>query len=89
MRENQLAETTRPAERWVEVKAFAISGGMLYAEYNRRLFKWRLDDSEWTDAGLVDLGKVSDDNLRDKVKVSSFGRGCVRRKTGRALVSIP
>ena len=66
MKANQLSETPRAVGRRTEVKAFAVSRGVLYAEYNRRLLKWRLGDSTWTDTGLVDLGKVSDDNLRDK-----------------------
>ncbi|MYK19089.1 sigma-70 family RNA polymerase sigma factor, partial [Candidatus Poribacteria bacterium] len=66
MRENQLSETTRLVERWVEVKAFAMSCGVLYAEYNRRLFKWRPGDAVWTDTELIDLGKLSDDNRFDK-----------------------
>ncbi len=66
MRASQLSEITRPVERWVEVKAFAMSCGVFYAEYNCRLFKWRLGDSAWSDTGLVDLGKGSDDNRFDK-----------------------
>ena len=66
MKGNQLSETTRAVEGWAEVKAFAMSCGVFYAEYDRRLFKWRLGDSAWTDTGLVDLGRLSDENLRDK-----------------------
>ena len=66
VRANQLFETTRPIRKRVKVKAFAISRGVCYAEYNRRLFKWRLGDSAWTDTGLIDLGKLSDDKLFDK-----------------------
>ena len=65
-RENQLTETTRAVEEWMEVKAFAISNDVFYAEYNRRLFKWRPGDSAWTDTGLVDLVKPSHDNFLDE-----------------------
>ena len=65
-RENRLTGTTRSVERWVEVKAFAISRGVFYAEYKRRLFKWRLNDSEWTDTGLVDIVKPSHNNFFDE-----------------------
>ena len=66
-REDRLTETTLPpVERWVEVKAFAISRGVFYAEYKRRLFKWRLDDLGWTDTGLVDIVKPSHDNFFDE-----------------------
>ncbi|MCY4567137.1 MAG: sigma-70 family RNA polymerase sigma factor [Candidatus Poribacteria bacterium] len=59
-RESQVSETTRSVEEWARVEAFAISGDVFYAEYNRRLFKWRLGDSAWKDTGLVDFGKPSD-----------------------------
>ena len=66
-RKARLTETTLPPiERWVEVKAFAISRGVFYAEYKRRLFKWRLGDSAWTDTGLVDIVKPSHNNLLDE-----------------------
>ena len=69
-RENQLTETTRAVEEWMEVKAFAISNDVFYAEYNRRLFKWRLGDSAWKDTGLVDLGKPSDADFLDGFKLA-------------------
>ena len=69
-RENQLSETTRSAEEWVEIKAFEISSGVFYAEYNRRLFKWRPGDSAWKDTGLVDLGKPSDVDFLDGFKLA-------------------
>ena len=66
-REDRLTETILPpVERWVEVKAFAISRGVFYAEYKRRLFKWRLDHPGWTDTGLVDIVKPSHDNFFDE-----------------------
>ena len=65
-REDRLTKTTLPpVEQWVEIKAFAISRGVFYAEYKRRLFKWRLGDSEWKDTGLVDIVKPSHDNFFD------------------------
>lgn len=69
-RENQLSETTRSVEEWMEIKAFAISDDVFYAEYNRRLFKWRPGDSAWKDTGLVDLGKPSDVNFLDGFKLA-------------------
>ena len=65
-RENQLTETTRAVEEWMEVKAFAISNDVFYAEYNRRLFKWKFGDSAWKDTGLVDIVKPSHDNFFDE-----------------------
>lgn len=34
-----------------------VSGDTLYAEYERRLFRWRPGDLEWTDTGLMDTGE--------------------------------
>ena len=68
---NQLPETTRSVEEWVEIKSFAISEGVFYAEYNRRLFKWRLGNSAWKDTGLVDLGKPSDIDFLDGFKLAA------------------
>lgn len=64
--ENQFSEMTRTVGRRVKIKAFAISSDIFYVEYDRRLFKWRPDDSVWTDTGLIDLSKLSDDNFFDK-----------------------
>ena len=70
-RVNQLPETT--LERWVDGQAFAISGDVLYAEYNRRLFKWRLGDSAWKDTGLVDLGEPFDADFNQGFKLAVSG----------------
>ena len=59
--QDRLTEAALPSiEKWARVKAFAISDDVFYAEYNRRLFKWKLGDSSWKDTGLVDFGKPSD-----------------------------
>ena len=67
-RVNQLPETT--LERWADGQAFSISDDVLYAEYNRRLFKWRLGDSAWKDTGLVDLGEPFDADFNQGFKLA-------------------
>ena len=58
-------KTTLPSGwTWARIKAFAISRDVFYAEYNRKLFKWRLGGSAWRDTGLVDLGERSDADLK-------------------------
>ena len=37
-----------------EIGGFAVTGQTFYAEWKRRLFKWKHGDSEWTDTGLID-----------------------------------
>jgi len=87
---NPFSEMTPSVGRWVEVEAFAVSRGVSYVEYNRRLFKWKLDDSAWTDTGLVDLGKLSDNNLFDKgFKLAvSGGTVYVGKRDGRLFQSL-
>ncbi|RKU10011.1 hypothetical protein C6503_20210 [Candidatus Poribacteria bacterium] len=43
-----------------EIGAFAVNGETFYAEYKRRLFKWKHGDSEWTDTGLIDNSEPLD-----------------------------
>ena len=37
-----------------KLAGFAVTGQTFYAEWKRRLFKWKHGDSEWTDTGLID-----------------------------------
>ncbi|MDE0396751.1 MAG: sigma-70 family RNA polymerase sigma factor [Candidatus Poribacteria bacterium] len=38
-----------------KIEAFAVGGGVFYAQYRQRLFKWRPGNSEWIDTGLVGI----------------------------------
>ena len=38
-----------------KIEAFAVDGGVFYAKYRQRLFKWRPGNPEWTDTGLVGI----------------------------------
>ncbi|MDE0019263.1 MAG: sigma-70 family RNA polymerase sigma factor [Candidatus Poribacteria bacterium] len=38
-----------------KIEAFAVGGGVFYAQYRQRLFKWRPGNPEWIDAGLVGI----------------------------------
>jgi len=38
-----------------KIEAFAVGGGVFYAQYRQRLFKWRPGNPEWTDTGLVGI----------------------------------
>ena len=42
------------------VGGFAVSGQTFYAEWKHRLFRWKPDDSEWTDTGFVDTDSTLD-----------------------------
>ena len=46
-------------KKYTHINAFAVGGGTFYAEYKRKLFKWKPGDPEWTDTGLVDIDILS------------------------------
>ena len=49
----------------------AISRNVFYVEYKRRLFKWRLGDSEWTNTGLIDTGEAIDEGSHAGFKIAA------------------
>lgn len=46
-------------KKHTNIGTFAVGGGIFYAEYRQRLFKWRPGDPEWTDTGFVDIDSES------------------------------
>ncbi len=88
--QDRLTEAALPSiEEWARVEAFAISGDVFYAEYNRRLFKWRLGDSAWKDTGLVDFGKPSDGDSLGGFKLAVSGEILyVGKRDGRLFQSL-
>ncbi len=46
-------------KKYTHIGVFAVGGGTFYAEYRRRLFKWRPGNPEWIDTGLVGIGHRS------------------------------
>lgn len=52
---------------------FVVSGETFYVERQRRLFKWKPGEPEWTNTGLIDLGKQPDGNLRKEFKLAASG----------------
>ena len=59
-------ESFPPApEKEAKVKAILVSNNVFYAEYKRRLFKWKLGDPKWMDTGLVDTSKQTNTDLKD------------------------
>ena len=41
------------------LSAFAVSRETFYIEHNRQLLRWKRDESEWFNTGLVDTGETS------------------------------
>ena len=55
------------------VGGFAVSNETFYVEHQRRLFKWKPGESEWTNTGLIDLGKQPDADLQNGFKLAVSG----------------
>ena len=76
-------------ENYGRVGAFAVSSGTFYVEYKRRLFKWKLDDPEWKNTGLIDTGKRSDDGSKNGFKLAvSAETVYVGKRDGRLFQSL-
>ena len=68
---------------------FAVSGETFYIEHQRRLFKWKFGDQEWTNTGLIDLGKQSSEDLRKGLKLAVSGETVyVGKREGRLFQSL-
>ncbi|RKU22764.1 hypothetical protein C6499_19375 [Candidatus Poribacteria bacterium] len=52
------------------IGGFAVSGETVYTEFLGRLFKWKPGDTEWTNTGLVDIGKRADTDLNKGFKLA-------------------
>ena len=46
-------------KKHTHIGAFAVSGQTFYAQYKRKLFKWKPGNRQWTDTGLVGVNIVS------------------------------
>ena len=67
-------ESLLPApEKGPKVKAILVSNNVFYAEYKRRLFKWKLGDPNWTDTGVVDTSKQPNADLKNGFKLAVSG----------------
>ena len=83
-------KTTLPSGwRWARIKAFAISGDVFYAEYNCKLFKWKLGASAWRNTGLVDIGESSDADFNEECKLAVSGKTIyVGKRDGKLFQSL-
>ena len=53
-----------------KAKTLAVNRNVFYVEYKRRLFKWQIGDSEWTNTGLVDTGERFDEDPHKGFRVA-------------------
>ena len=77
------------------VATFVIAGGFtstnetFYVEHQRRLFKWKPGDPEWTNTGLIDLGKQPDEDLQNGFKLAASGETVyVGKRAGQLFQSL-
>ncbi len=59
-------------KKYTHIGAFAVSDRTFYAQYKRKLFKWKLGNRQWTDTGLVGINIVS--ALAVSGKTAYFGK---------------
>ena len=69
----KLTKALRGLATFVTAGGFAISNEIFHVEHQRRLFKWGPGDPEWTNTGLIDLGKQPDADLREGFKLAVSG----------------
>ena len=68
---------------------FAVSDGTFYVEYQRRLFKWKRGDPDWTNTGLIDLGERLNVGSRNEFKLAASGETVyVGKRDGRLFQSL-
>ena len=71
------------------IGAFVVSGGTFYAEYQRKLFKWKPGDSSWKDTGLVDTDNQSEGGLADGFRLAVSGETVYAgKRNGRLFQSL-
>ncbi len=88
----QVEETTRlDSERYdpyPETATVAISRNVFYVEYKRKLFKWRLGDSEWINTGLIDTSEAINEGSHAGFKIAASRENIyVGKRDGRLFQS--
>ena len=74
---------------YARVGGFAVSGETFYIEHQRRLFRWKPGDLEWTNTGLIDIGKQSSEDSRKGFKLAVSGETIyVGKRDGRLFQSL-
>ena len=57
----------------VKAGGFAVSNGTFYVEYKRQLLKWKSGNPEWTNTGLMDLGKQPNEDINHGFNLAVSG----------------
>ena len=85
-----LSEITSDSfDEYAKTKSFAISHDVFYMEYRRRLFTYRLGDSEWTNTGFVDTNEQNDENYAKGFSIAVLGETVyVGKRDGKLFQSL-
>ena len=72
-----------------KVKVVVVCNNVFYAEQERRLFKWRLGDPEWTNTGLTDRSQSSYEDFSAELKLAVSGETVyVGKRDGKLFQSL-
>ena len=72
-----------------QARIVIVCNDVFYAEQERRLFKWRLGDPEWTNTGLTDRSQESYDNYNQDLKLAVSGETIyVGKRDGKLFQSL-
>ncbi len=86
---DDLSASTQVFEIRTVTGGLAVTGHTLYVEYERRLFRWRPGDSEWTDTGLIDTGEPRSGELDTGFKLAVSGETVyVGKRDGKLFQSL-
>ena len=70
------------------IGAFVVSGETFYAEYKRKLFKWKPGNAAWKDTGLVDIGEQLEGDLKCGFRLAVSGETVyVGKRSGKLFQS--
>ena len=68
--------------------AFAVSGDTFYMEYNFKIFRWKLGETEWQDIGLEETVELTLEAARKDLKIAVSGDTVyVGKRDGHLVVS--
>ena len=77
------------SEKDAKVRIVAVCNDVFYAEQERRLFKWKLGDLEWTNTGLTDKSQLSYEDLSKELKLAVSGETLyVGKRDGKLFQSL-
>ena len=81
--------SSEPFVTYAKAKTLAVSSNVFYVEYKRRLFRWRVGDTEWTNTGLIDTGERFDEDPHKGFRVAVSGETVyVGKRDGKLFQSL-